>query len=370
MAEPSNKNTKKTPFYDVHKKLNAKMVPFAGYFMPVMYDSITAEHKRVRTTAGLFDLSHMGEFKITGAGAKDFIQRLVTNNLNRLVENQVMYTCMCYEDGGIVDDLLVYNLKDHFLLVVNATNIGKDFAHIQKHIPGDVKLINRSDETALLAIQGPLASNVLTKLTDYPLDDLKYYHADLANVAGNRILLSRTGYTGEDGFELYFPQKLAENMWEPIFKAVKQQGGGPIGLGARDSLRLEMKFALYGNDISENTNPLEAGLGWVVKLGKGDFIGCEALLKVKKEGIKRKLIGFEIEGKIFPRQHYPIIHNGIKVGEVTSGIFSPSLGKGIGMGYLPLELSNLDSHIEIEVRGQKHPATVVKTPFYKKVSHK
>jgi len=370
MVDLSNKNTKKTPFYDIHKELNAKIIPFAGYLMPVMYDSITAEHKRVRTTVGLFDLSHMGEFEITGAGAKDFIQHLVTNDLDRLIENQVMYTCMCYENGGIVDDLLVYNLKDRFLLVVNAANINKDFAHIQKHLPNGIKLTNSSDETALLAIQGPLASDVLAKLTDYPLDNLKYYHADYVTVAGNRILLSRTGYTGEDGFELYFSKKLAEKMWEPIFKVVKQKGGGAIGLGARDSLRLEMKFALYGNDISENTNPLEAGLGWVVKFSKGDFIGSEALLKVKKEGIKRKLIGFEVEGNVFPRQHYPIIHDRVKVGEVTSGMFSPLLRKGIGMGYLPLELSNPGTHIEIEVRGQKHPATVVKTPFYKKGSHK
>lgn len=361
---------KKTPFYDIHKRLNAKIIPFAGYLMPVMYNSITAEHQLVRTKVGLFDLSHMGEFEIAGARAKEFIQRLVTNDLNRLVENQVMYTCMCYEDGGIVDDLLVYNLKDHFLLVVNASNIDKDFAHIQKYLPDDVMLINCSDETAMLAIQGPLATDVLVKLTDYPLADLKYYHADYVTVTGNRIFLSRTGYTGEDGFELYFPGELAEKIWDVTFEVVKQRAGGPIGLGARDSLRLEMKFALYGNDISGNTNPLEAGLGWVVKFDKGGFVGREALLKVKKEGLKRKLIGFEMEGKIFPRQHYHIVHNGIKVGEVTSGIFSPSLKKGIGMGYLPLELSNPGSRIEIEVRGQKCPAIVVKTPFYKRGSHK
>jgi aminomethyltransferase len=359
---------KKTPFYDIHVKLGAKIVPFAGYLMPVMYDSITAEHLRVRNKAGMFDISHMGELIISGVGARDFVQKLVTNDLTKLVENQVMYTCMCYEDGGIVDDLLVHNLKDHILLVVNASNIEKDFEHIKGYIPANAELRNVSDETALIALQGPLASQALARLTNYPLDDLKYYHADYANIAGENILFSRTGYTGEDGFELYIPANIAVKVWEPIYEIVKELDGSPIGLGARDSLRLEMKFALYGNDISEKTNPIEAGLGWVVKLDKGEFIGREPIAQVKENGPTRKLVGFELEGKAFPRQHYPILKEDQRVGEVTSGLFSPSLNKAIGMGYVPADLSKIGSEIEVGIRGKNIPATVVKPPFYKRKS--
>ena len=361
---------KKTPFYDMHQKLGAKIIPFAGYLMPVQYDSITAEHLRVRQTIGLFDLTHMGEFELTGPGARDYVQRFVTNDLTKLVENQVMYTCMCYEDGGIVDDLLVYNLKDRMYLVVNASNMAKDFAHIEKHKPANVKLTNLSDQTALLAIQGPLAEKVMAQLTDYPLANLKYYHAAIGKVAGEQMLFSRTGYTGEDGFELYFPYNLAAKLWDACYSKVTALGGGAIGLGARDSLRLEMKMALYGNDIWEKTNPLEAGLGWVTKLDKPDFIGKEALLQLKSQGLTRKLVGFEMEDKAFPRQHYPITAKGSKIGEVTSGIISPSLGKGIGMGYVPLEYGEIGSRFGVEIRGVGHPAIVVKPPFYKNATHK
>lgn len=361
---------KKTPFYDIHCRLGAKMIPFAGYLMPVMYDSMTAEHLRVRQSVGIFDLTHMGEFEIKGPNARAFVQRLVTNDLDRLVENQVMYTCMCYEDGGIVDDLLVYNFKDRIFLVVNASNIAKDYAHIEKYLPAGVELKNISDETSLIAIQGPLAEKTMAKLTDYPLDTLKYYHAAFGKVAGEQIMFSRTGYTGEDGFELYLPNHLAEKLWQACYDAVVENGGGPVGLGARDSLRLEMKFALYGNDIWEKTNPLEAGLGWVVKLDKTDFIGKKALLEIKQNGLKRKLVGFEMEGKVFPRQHYPIFSDGVKIGEVTSGLFSPSLKKAIGMGYVPLQFGEIGSKFDIEIRGQRYPAQVVKTPFYKSGTHK
>ncbi len=357
---------KKTPFYDIHRQLNAKIVPFAGYLMPVMYDSINAEHLRVRSKVGMFDISHMGEFTVTGPGAKDFVQKFVTNDINKLTENQIMYTCMCYEDGGIVDDLLVYNLKDHILLVVNGSNIDKDFAHIQKYAPNNIELVNRSDEIALIAVQGPLSQAVLGRLTDYPLDNLKYYNADYAKIAGENLLFSRTGYTGEDGFEIYIPSSKAVKIWEPIYRIINELGGSPIGLGARDSLRLEMKFALYGNDISATTNPLEAGLGWVVKLDKGDFIGREAINRVKEQGLSRKLIGFEVDGKAFPRQHYLISHDNRQIGEVTSGVFSPSLQKGIGMGYVEIDYSRPGSTFEVEIRGKKLPATVVKPPFYKR----
>jgi len=357
---------KKTPFYDIHRQLNAKIVPFAGYLMPVMYDSINAEHLRVRSKVGMFDISHMGEFTVTGNGAKDFVQHLVTNDVFKLAENQVLYTCMCYENGGIVDDLLVYNLKDHILLVVNGANIDKDFAHIQKYAPNNVQLVNRSDETALIAVQGPLSQDVLGRLTDYPLGNLKYYNADCADIAGEKLLFSRTGYTGEDGFEIYIPSAKAVKIWEPLYQIINELGGSPIGLGARDSLRLEMKFALYGNDISAQTNPLEAGLGWVVKLDKGDFIGRGAIARVKDQGLTRKLVGFEVEGKVFPRQHYVISRNNQQIGEVTSGVFSPSLQKGIGMGYVETDYSKPGSTFDIEIRGKKQLATVVKPPFYKR----
>jgi aminomethyltransferase len=358
---------KATPLYDIHKKLGAKIIPFAGYLMPVMYDSITAEHLRVRSAVGMFDVSHMGEFEVTGPGAIDFIQHVVTNNFEKLVTNQIMYTCMCFEDGGIVDDLLVYNLEDKIFMVVNASNTDKDFAHLKKYLPAEgVKLTDVSDQTALIAIQGSKTADIFTRLSDYPLADLKYYHADYAEFAGERVLVSRTGYTGEDGLELYMPNRIAAKTWEAAYQIVNEYGGGPAGLGARDSLRLEMKFALYGNDISEKTNPLEAGLGWVVKLDKGDFIGRDAIVAIKQRGLERKLIGFELEGKAFPRQHYPIVHDGAKIGEVTSGMFSPSLKKGIGMGYVPIECAEPGFKFDIEIRGVKHPAAVVKTPFYKR----
>lgn len=362
---------KKTAFYDIHQKLGAKIVEFAGYYMPIQYRSITEEHKRVRTSVGLFDLSHMGEFVVSGPGAKQFVQHAVTNDVNAMELGQVMYTCMCYPHGGIVDDLLVYNLGDILYLVVNASNIDKDFTHLsslKKH--DDVKLENVSDETALLAIQGPDAEKVLAKMTDYDLPSLKFYHAAQAKISGVEMLFSRTGYTGEDGFELYMPPKHAERLWNAAAEAAREFDGEPIGLGARDSLRLEMKYALYGNDIDQNTNPLDAGLGWVVKLDKGDFVGREALLKVKSEGLKRKNVAFELKDKGFPRQRYPIVVNGQKVGEVTSGTFSPMLEKGIGTGYVPAECSKIGSQIGIDIRGKVIAAEVVKPPFYKFGTHR
>jgi len=358
--------TKKTPFYDIHQRLGAKIVEFAGYYMPVQYRSITEEHRKVRKSVGLFDLSHMGEFKISGPGARQFVQYAVTNDVGKLELGQVLYTCMCYPDGGIVDDLLVYNLGDVYFLVVNAANIDKDFDHLTSlKNRRDVALENISDDTALLAIQGPDAEKVLAKMTEYDLPSLRFYWSATAEISGVEMLFSRTGYTGEDGFELYFAPMHAERLWNAAAEAAREFHGEPIGLGARDTLRLEMKYALYGNDIDKTTNPLEAGLGWVVKFDKGDFVGREVLSKVKETGPKRKNVAFELKEKGFPRQHYPIVINNARMGEVTSGTFSPMLEKGIGTGYVPAEYSKIGLEIGIDVRGRIVPAEIVKPPFYK-----
>ncbi len=362
---------KKTPFYDIHQKAGGKIVEFAGYYMPVQYRSITEEHKRVRKSVGLFDLSHMGEFIVSGPGAIEFVQGAVTNDVNSLGLGQVMYTCMCYPNGGIVDDLLVYNRGDIMYLVVNASNIDKDFAHLQSLVKANnVKLENVSDQTALLAIQGPVAEKVMAKLTDYDLPSLPFYWSAKAKVAEVEMLFSRTGYTGEDGFELYFAPQYAEKLWNAAADAAKEFDCEPIGLGARDTLRLEMKYALYGNDIDATTNPIEAGLGWVVKLEKGDFVGKDVISKAKTEGPKRKNVAFELKEKAFPRQHYPIVIGGQKVGEVTSGTFSPMLEKGIGAGYISSEYSKIGTEIGIDIRGKVATAVIVKPPFYKSGTHR
>ncbi len=358
---------KKTPFYDIHRKLGAKIVEFAGYYMPVQYRSMIEEHKRVRKTVGLFDLSHMGEFHVKGEGARQFVQRAITNDITPLEIGQVLYTCMCYPDGGIVDDFLVYNLGDEYMLVVNASNIDKDFAHLQSLVKSDdVKLINLSDQTALLAIQGPDSQKVLAKMTDYDLESIPFYWSATAKVAGVEMIFSRTGYTGEDGFELYFPPEYAKKVWEAAMEASGEFDGEPIGLGARDTLRLEMKYALYGNDIDRTTNPIEAGLGWTVKLDKPDFVGKEAIARVKAEGPKRRLVAFELKEKGIPRQHYSIICDGKKAGNVTSGMFSPMLEKGVGAGYVDKPYDNVGNEIGIDIRGKIVSAEIVKPPFYKK----
>jgi len=358
---------KKTPFYDIHKKLGAKIVEFAGYYMPIQYRSITEEHKRVRKSVGLFDLSHMGEFLVSGEGAWQFVQNAVTNDITPLEIGQVLYTCMCYPDGGIVDDLLIYNLGDDYMLVVNASNIEKDFAHLKALIKSDdVRLTDISDQTALLAIQGPDAEKVLAKMTGYDLPSVPFYWSAVSEIAGVEMIFSRTGYTGEDGFELYFATEHADKIWEAASEASKEFDGEPIGLGARDSLRLEMKYSLYGNDIDKTTNPIEAGLGWVVKLDKNGFVGKDALVKIKEEGVLRRLSAFVLKERGFPRQHYPIVFGNNKVGEVTSGTFSPMLELGIGMGYIEKACSKIGTEIGIEIRGKVIPAEIVRPPFYKK----
>jgi len=357
---------KRTPYSDYHIALGARMVPFAGYYMPVQYTGIIEEHKAVRNNVGLFDLTHMGEFEVTGPKALDFLQNVTTNDVSDLNVYRIQYTCMTYDDGGIVDDLLLYRLDGRYLMVVNASNVDKDFEWLQKHLIDGATLIDRSDEISLLAIQGPKAQKVMQELTSYPLDDLKYYHAAETEVAGKKIMFSRTGYTGEDGFELYIPPEDGTHMWNAVTEVGRKYDMAMIGLGARDTLRLEMKMALYGNDIDETTNPIEAGLGWIVKLDKGNFVGKEAIEKAKKEKPSRKLVCMVLRGKAFPRKGYDIYKDGERVGRVTSGTVSPSLGEPIAMGYVARKFSKSGNTVEIDIRGKKHPAEIIKPPFYKK----
>ncbi len=346
------------------------MVPFAGFYMPVSYRGISEEHRKVRSMVGVFDLSHMGEFRVTGSKALEYLQRVTTNDVAKLTVWDVQYSLMCYSEGGIVDDLLIYHLPDGYLLVVNAANVGKDFEWLGSHKPEGVSLTDESDQTALIAIQGPKAEALMAKLTDYNLQKLGYYKAARSKVCGQEILFSRTGYTGEDGFELYMLPGKAEFFWRKIMETGKEFGIEPIGLGARDTLRLEMKYMLYGNDIDATTNPLEAGLGWVVKLGKGEFIGRSPIEKMKNEGLKRKLVTFEMLEKAIPRKGCSIYTGSQKAGEVTSGTFSPSLEKGIGLGYVPSALSEIGTKLEIDIRGKKTSAVVVPAPFYKNGTRK
>jgi aminomethyltransferase len=358
---------KQTPFYQQHLKAGGKMVPFAGFMMPVQFTGIIEEHRHVRTKTGLFDVSHMGEIEVRGPEALKFVSYVTVNDPAALAVDQVQYSCMCYKDAGIVDDLLVYRFPDHFFLVVNASNLEKDYAWLQGQAKGfNVTLTNTSDQVAQLALQGPQAEPLLQKICDLKLSDMKFYWFKVGKVDGVEMIVSRTGYTGEDGFELYFDVKYADQIWNALFKAGAEFELRPIGLGARDSLRLEMKYCLYGNDIDKDHTPLEAGLGWVTKLKKeGDFNGREVLLKQKAEGVKRKLIGFEVEGNAFPRQHYKIKRDGKEIGEVTSGVFSPSVSKGIGVGYVTSEFSKTGETFEVEIRGKLVPAKVVETPFWK-----
>lgn len=360
---------KKTPFFDFHIAAKAKMVEFAGFHMPVQYKGITAEHLAVRSNVGLFDLSHMGEFEVSGPGALEFLQKVTTNNVAALEVGQIQYTCAPTDDGGIVDDLLVYRLPESYFLVVNAANINKDFAWFESQLIGDTTLFDRSDELGLLAIQGPNAEKLMAELTDYNLADMKYYTCATAKVAGVDILFSRTGYTGEDGFELYIPPQHAATLWEAVTGKGRAMGLELIGLGARDSLRLEMKMALYGNDIDETTSPIEAGLGWIVDFDK-DFIGKDVILRHKEEKPRRRLVCLELEGKVFPRHGYDIVDGDAVIGKVTSGTFSPSLQKPIALGYVPREKAKSGSTVEVAVRDKRFKATVVKPPFYKHGTHK
>jgi len=364
------KSPKKTPFYDLHLSHGGKIVEFAGFLLPIQYQSIIEEHRRVRTTVGLFDVSHMGRIEVSGNNALHFVNRVTTNDVSKLGLNQVQYTTFCNSAGGIIDDLLVYRFYESYLLVVNAANAAKDYQWLVDNLDEAVQIVDRTGELAQLALQGPYAEPVLQELTDLSLTDIKYYWGALGRIKGIEAKISRTGYTGEDGFELYFGAAYAEEIWNALLKAGEKYQIAPVALGARDSLRLEMGYCLYGNDINEETSPLEAGLGWITKLDKGDFIGREALIRQKQSGIPRKLIGFELEGQAFPRSHYKILKNGQQIGEVTSGIFSPSLKKGIGMGYVKTLEAKVGNEVEIEIRGRFEKARIVERPFYKKGTHK
>ena len=359
---------KKTRFYSIHEKLGAKIVEFAGYLMPIQYSSIIAEHKAVRNSVGVFDVSHMGEVIISGDKALDFVQYITVNDAAKLTPGRVQYSAMCYNDGGIVDDLLVYRLSDNeFMLVINASNIEKDLNWMSENNKFNVKIDNQSDEYSLLAVQGPNAKDVVQKICGRELN-LEYYHFFNAKIAGYDMLVSRTGYTGELGYELYFKgdEKIAEDVWKKLFEAGKDFGLKAVGLGARDSLRLEMGFCLYGNDIDKTTNPLEAGLGWITKLNKEDFIGKESLLQVKKGGLMRKLTAMISDEKSFPRHGYDLTVNNNKVGTITSGTVSPILDKPIALGYVDAEYVNDNSTINFLIRGKEIPARIVKLPFVKK----
>jgi aminomethyltransferase len=359
-----------TPLIEEHRKAGAKLVPFAGFEMPVQYEAgILEEHRTVRQSAGLFDVSHMGEFDIRGDDALALVQRATTNDAAKIATGQAQYTVICREDGGAIDDCIVYRFADRYMIVVNASNRAKDLAWIEDIARGfDVQVVDRSDEIALLALQGPRAQTILSGLTDTDLDAIRYYHFAEGTVAGAPCTISRTGYTGEDGFELYVGAADAASLWQRILEAGDGVRVLPIGLGARDSLRLEMGYALYGNDIDENHTPLEAGLGWVVKLDKGEFIGRDALAELKQTGLRQKLVGFVLGDRGFPRHGYDVHHQGEPVGVVTSGIHSPSLQQGIGMAYVAAEASKPGTEIEILIRDRGYPAEVVRPPFYKEGS--
>lgn len=358
---------KNTALTHIHESLGAKMVPFAGYMMPVQYEGINIEHETVRNGVGVFDVSHMGEFYLEGKNALALIQKVTSNDASVLVDGKVQYSCLPNDDGGIVDDLLVYRItEDHYFLVVNASNIEKDWNWISSHNDLGVEMTNVSDELSLLAVQGPKAAQALQSLTDIDLSAMEYYTVKIGTFAGiDNVIVSATGYTGSGGFEIYFKNKDAEHIWNAIFKAGEKFGIKPIGLAARDTLRLEMGFCLYGNDINDTTSPIEAGLGWITKFTK-DFTNSEALKKQKEEGVSKKLVAFEVIEKAVPRHDYEIVNEaGENIGVVTSGTMSPTLKKGIGMGYVKAAYAKLGSKIFIQIRNKAIPAVVVKLPFYK-----
>ncbi|MAU70871.1 MAG: glycine cleavage system protein T [Pseudozobellia sp.] len=359
---------KNTALTSTHIDLGAKMVPYAGYQMPVSYDGVNIEHETVRNGVGVFDVSHMGEFLIEGPKALELIQKVSSNDASKLTVGKAQYSYLPNEKGGIVDDLIVYRVKDEtYLLVVNAANIEKDWNHISKYnTEVGAEMRNISDGFSLLAIQGPKAVEAMQSLTSVDLSKIKFYNFEVADFAGiEYVIISATGYTGSGGFEIYCKNSEVQQIWDKVFEAGADFGIKPIGLAARDTLRLEMGYCLYGNDINEDTSPLEAGLGWITKFTK-EFVNSENLLKEKENGVKNKLVAFELDDRGIPRQGYDIIDNdGQAIGTVTSGTMSPSLNKGIGMGYVPADSSQVGTKINIQIRKKAVPATIVKLPFYK-----
>ena len=361
---------KRTPFYAYHKALGAKLVDFAGYEMPLRYTGDVREHQAVRQGAGLFDISHMGEFRVAGAGAAAFLDRALTNDIGGMEVGQATYTTMCRPNAGIVDDLYVYRFPSHFMLVVNASNIAKDFAWLKEQCPAGVDFQDLSEETALLAVQGPKASEILRGNVPAAALEMPSNRFAEGPLFGAPAVIARTGYTGEDGFELYFLGADAVKVWEGLMSAGAAVPLEPIGLGARDSLRLEMAYMLYGNDIDDDTSPLEAGLGWTVKLTKPDFVGKDTLLAQKGAGLSRKLVGLEAEGRRVPRHDMAVESGGRAVGRVTSGGFSPSLERPIAMAYVEAPLAKLGTALEVVAGATRIPARVVKRPFYDHGSRK
>ena len=359
-------NLKRTPLFAIHRQLGARMMEFGGWEMPLRYNGIIEEHLAVRSNVGIFDLSHMGEIEVKGSGALSLIQKLITNDALKLTDGRILYSPMCTESGGIVDDVLVYRFSaSRYMLVVNASNIAKDCHWIGAHNSEEAEISDVSDDTVLIALQGKNAPNVLRTLTNAGLSEISYYTFTEGKVGGVPAVISRTGYTGEIGFELYVAAKRGEEVWSALHEATIKVGGQPIGLGARDTLRLEMKYCLYGNDIDDATTPLEAGLRWTVAFDKGDFIGKNALTQQRDSGIKRRLSGFKMLDRGIARSHHKVYHGDLPVGEVTSGAPSPSLGCNIGLAYLPTEQSKIKTKIDVEIRGKRHPAEVVPTPFCK-----
>ncbi|MCP4484250.1 MAG: glycine cleavage system aminomethyltransferase GcvT [Flavobacteriaceae bacterium] len=352
---------------EIHKGLGAKMVPFAGYNMPVSYEGVNIEHETVRNNVGVFDVSHMGEFLVLGPNALELIQKVTSNDASKIVDNQAQYSCFPNTTGGIVDDLIVYRINNEkWLLVVNASNIEKDWNWINSHNSVGAEIINVSEDYSLFAIQGPKAVQAMQSLTSIDLNNIKFYHFQIADFAGvKNIIISATGYTGSGGFEIYCKNNEAEQIWKEIFNAGNNFNIKPIGLAARDTLRLEMGYCLYGNDINDTTSPIEAGLGWITKFTK-NFINSDNLLKQKEQGTQRRLVAFELDERGIPRQGYDILNNqGDKIGKVTSGTMSPTLAKGIGMGYIPTNLKSVGTKLYIQIRKKIIPATIVKLPFYK-----
>ena len=360
--------TRRTPLYDVHVAAGARIVDFAGWEMPVQYAGVLEEHQAVRERAGMFDVSHMGEVTVRGRGALDFLQKITCNDVSRLSPGRAHYTALTTPQGTFVDDLLVYRLgEDDFFLVVNAANTPKDFAWIEEHARGvDADVRNVSPDWGQIAVQGPLAVRIVAPLVEGDIAGLRYYAFTQARVEGAPCIVSRTGYTGEDGFEIYCPAADAPRIWNALMRGGGPLGLAPVGLGARDTLRLEAKMALYGNDIDDTTTPWEADLGWIVKMKKGDFSGRAALEAQRAAGIPRKLVGFEVKGRGIARHGFPAVRDGRVVGHVTSGCFSPVFKKNIGLAYLPMDLQEPGLRFEVEIRGRREPAVVVPTPFYKR----
>lgn len=362
-------NVKKTALYSSHESYGGKLIDFAGWALPVQYEGIIEEHEAVRNTAGLFDVSHMGEIEIKGPEASDFVQYLVTNDISLLEKNQILYTMMCYENGGVVDDLLVYKFtEEYYYLVVNASNTDKDYEWILTNKNDyDIEIINISQEVSEIALQGPRAEAILQKLTNYDLSKLNFFYCSRDILIGDeKCLVSRTGYTGEDGFEIYASNDKIKKLWDSIMTAGKELGIKPAGLGCRDTLRFEASLPLYGNEITNNITPLEAGLGYFVKLHKEKFIGKEALLKQKAEGIKRKIIGFEMIDKGIPRHGYEVKKDGETIGFVTTGYFSPTLKKNIGLALVDSGFGEIDTEIQIIIRGKAIKAKIISKKFYNK----